>query len=69
MAEPLDLGLRQGQGQGPLRGLREGALELGAVPGVAVIILAALGVVPVLWEVGGVFFLAPVRLVLSTAPD
>ena len=48
MVEPQDLGLRQGQSQGPVKGLRRGTLELGTVPGVAVVILAALGRVPVL---------------------
>ncbi|KAB1261954.1 hypothetical protein Cadr_000022089 [Camelus dromedarius] len=49
--KPLDLGLGQGPGQGPVSGLRQGALDLGAGPGVAVVVLAALSLVPVLWEV------------------
>lgn len=44
-------------------------MELGAGPGVAVIILAALSLVPVLREVGIAFFLAAVRIILSTASD
>lgn len=67
--EPLDLGLREGQAPGPSRGVKRGAVELGAGPGVAVIILAALGLVPVLREVGIAFFLAAVGIILSTASD
>lgn len=69
MVEPLDLGRREGQGQGLIREPREGALELRAGPGVAVIVLAAFSLVPVLWDVGAAFFLAAERIVLSTASD
>lgn len=69
MVELPDPGLRQGQGQKPTGGIRKGALDLGAGPGVTVITLAALGLVPVIQEIGVAFFLAAVRIVLSTASD
>lgn len=65
----MDLGVGQGPDYGPLGGLRQGALELGAVPGVAIIIVAALGLIPVPRNVGVMLFLAAVEIVLSTASD
>lgn len=50
-------------------GLGQGALELGAGPGIAVIILTALDLVPVICYIGAAEFFAAVGIVLSTATD